>query len=148
MSLQMSTPRSPATATPLITATTSLTVESLRQQLRRLNLYGLATHAEEILSEPWLARVLEVEDGERQLRNGQRTSRQLQADGRLRLRLWPKEIDRALLEELFTFAFLDQIANVIAGPNGLGKTMIAIQRLCASKSLGTSWKCSSRLPRS
>lgn len=39
---------------------------------------------------------------------------------------WPKELDRALLEELFTFTFLEQAANVVlVGPHGLGKTMIA-----------------------
>lgn len=39
---------------------------------------------------------------------------------------WPKELDRPLLDELFTFEFLDQAANiVILGPNGLGKSMIA-----------------------
>jgi DNA replication protein DnaC len=131
MSLQMSTPpRSPATLAPPITATTSLTVESLRQQLRRLNLYGLATHAEEIIAEPWLARVLEVEESERQHRSLKRRT------GNARLGsfkplvdfdyAWPKELDRALLEELFTFAFIEQAANVvIVGPNGLGKTMIA-----------------------
>lgn len=39
MSLQMSTPRSPTTPTPSIVTTTNSTVESLRQQLRRLNLF-------------------------------------------------------------------------------------------------------------
>lgn len=39
---------------------------------------------------------------------------------------WPKELDRSLLDELFTFGFLEAAANVvIVGPNGLGKTMIA-----------------------
>jgi DNA replication protein DnaC len=127
----MSTPpRSPATLAPQITATTSLTVESLRQQLRRLNLYGLATHAEEIIAEPWLARVLEVEDCERQRRSLKRRTDNARLGSFKPLAdfdyTWPKELDRALLEELFTFAFLEQAANVvIAGPNGLGKTMIA-----------------------
>ncbi len=39
---------------------------------------------------------------------------------------WPTKIDRAAVEELFTFQFLDEAANVVlVGSNGLGKTMIA-----------------------
>ncbi len=39
---------------------------------------------------------------------------------------WPKQLDRSLLDELFTFEFLEQAANIIVvGPNGLGKSMIA-----------------------
>ncbi len=113
-----------------MTATTSLSLESLKARLRRLNLYGLLAHAEEILAEPWLERVLEIEESERQQRSLKRRL------GNARLGTfkpladfdydWPKELDRALLEELFTFGFLAQTANiVIVGPNGLGKTMIA-----------------------
>jgi DNA replication protein DnaC len=126
----MSTPTNPVSATPPITTETSLSVESLRQQLRRLNLYGLATHAEEIIEEAWLARVLEVEDCERQRRSLKRRTDNARL-GSFKLLAdfdyaWPKEIDRALLEEIFTFGFLEQAANVvILGPNGLGKTMIA-----------------------
>jgi hypothetical protein len=36
----------------LTTATTSLSLESLKSRLRGLNLYGLLVHAEEILTEP------------------------------------------------------------------------------------------------
>ncbi len=110
--------------------TTSLSLDSLKSRLRRLNLYGLLAHAEQILAEPWIARVLEIEESERQQRSLKRRV------GNARLGSfkpladfdygWPKELDRALLEELFTFSFLEQAANiVIVGPNGLGKTMIA-----------------------
>ena len=102
----------------------------LRPRLRRPNLYGLLAQAEQIRIEPWLARVLEIEESERQRRSLKRRF------GNARLRNfkpladfdydWPKELDRELLEELFTFGFLEQAANVIiVGPNGLGKTMIA-----------------------
>jgi DNA replication protein DnaC len=115
---------------PALTAATSPSVDSLRARLRRLNLYGLATHAEEIIAEPWLSRVLEVEDCERQRRSLKRRTDNARLGAFKPLAdfdyAWPKEIDRVLLEELFTFAFLDQAANiVIVGPNGLGKTMIA-----------------------
>src|SRR5581483_9560040 len=39
---------------------------------------------------------------------------------------WPKEIDREQIDELFSFDFLGENANIIlVGPNGVGKTMIA-----------------------
>jgi len=111
-------------------ATSSLSLESLKARLRRLNLYGLLAHAEEILTEPWLERVLAIEESERQhrslkrrLSNARLGSFKPMADFDYS---WPEELDRALLDELFTFSFLEQTANiVIIGPNGLGKTMIA-----------------------
>ena len=123
------TPASKPTAA-IATATTSLTLESLKARLRRLNLYGLLAHAEQIIAEPWLAQVLEIEENERQSRSLKRRL------GNARLGSfkpmadfdysWPTELDRPLLDELFTFAFLEHCANVvIVGPNGLGKTMIA-----------------------
>jgi len=109
---------------------TALSLESVRARLRRANLFGLLAQAEQILHEPWLARVLEIEESERQRRSLKR-----RLDG-ARLGTfkpladfdydWPKELDRALLDELMTGGFLEQAANVIlVGPNGLGKTMLA-----------------------
>ena len=121
------TPASPSLPT---TTPTTLSLESLKARLRRLNLYGLLAHAEEILREPWLERLLQIEESERQHRSLKRRL------GNARLGSfkpmadfdydWPEELDRALLDELFTFAFLEGAANVgIIGPNGLGKSMIA-----------------------
>ena len=109
---------------------TDTTTDTLRQRLKRLNLYGLLAQANEIRNEPWLARVLEIEEGERQQRSLKRRF------GNARLLkfksiadfdyAWPKKLDRELLEELLTLDFLEQAANVIlVGPNGVGKTMIA-----------------------
>jgi DNA replication protein DnaC len=125
MNAQMTTTLSnaPTTAAPL-------SLESVRQRLRRANLYGLLAQAEQILHEPWLAHVLEIEENERQRRSLRR-----RLDG-ARLGIfksiadfdydWPKELDRQLLDELMTVSFLTDAANVIiVGPNGLGKTMLA-----------------------
>jgi len=112
------------------THTSSLSLESLTQRLRRLNLHGLLAHAEELIGEPWLARVLEIEDSERQCRSLKRRTDNARL-GKFKSLAdfdynWPKQLDRTLLEELFTFDFLEQGANIIiVGPNGLGKTMIA-----------------------
>jgi DNA replication protein DnaC len=111
-------------------AITAGSLESVRARLRRANLFGLLAQAEQILHEPWLTRVLEIEESERQQRSLKRRL--------LNARLgtfkpladfdydWPKELDRALLDELCTCAFLDEAVNaIIVGPNGLGKTMLA-----------------------
>ncbi len=107
-----------------------LSLESVRQRLRRANLFGLLAQAEQILGEPWLARVLEVEESERQRRSLRRRldaarlgSFKPMADFDYD---WPKELDRALLDELLTCGFLEQAVNLIlVGPNGLDKTMLA-----------------------
>jgi DNA replication protein DnaC len=108
----------------------NLSLESLKQRLRRLNLYGLLTHAEELIGEPWLARVLEIEESERQYRSLKRRTDNARL-GKFKSLAdfdyhWPKQLDKTLLEELFTFDFLEQGVNIIiVGPNGLGKTMLA-----------------------
>lgn len=111
-------------------AVPTLSLEELKQRLRRLNLYGLLAHAEELINEPWLGRLLEIEESERL----QRSLKRRLANARLGTFKpmadfeyeWPKELDRPLLDELFTFGFLEQAANVVlVGPHGLGKTMIA-----------------------
>jgi DNA replication protein DnaC len=118
------------TTTTIPATSASLPPDALKQRLRRLNLYGLLAHLEEMATEPWLLRVLEIEESERL----QRSFKRRQNNARLGTFKpmadfdydWPKELDRTLLEELFTFAFLEQAANiVIVGPNGLGKSMIA-----------------------
>ncbi len=124
---------SPATTTTIPAATaaaTNLPLDTLKQRLRRLGLYGLLAHAEELINEPWLDRLLEIEESERL----QRSLKRRMDNARLGTFKpmadfdyeWPKELDRALLDELFTLGFLEQAANlVIVGPNGLGKSMIA-----------------------
>jgi DNA replication protein DnaC len=125
MNTQMTTTLSnPPTSAP------PLSLESVRQRLRRANLYGLLAQAEQILHEPWLAHVLEIEESERQ----RRSLRRRLDDARLGIFKpiadfdydWPEELDRPLLDELMTLTFMSDAANVIiVGPNGLGKTMLA-----------------------
>jgi DNA replication protein DnaC len=112
-----------ATATPL-------SLESVRQRLRRANLFGLLAQAEEILAESWLARVLEIEESERQRRSLRRRLDEARLGTFKPLADfdydWPKELDRALLDELMNCGFLNEAVNIIiAGPNGLGKTLLA-----------------------
>ena len=119
-----------ATPTMIAPAAMSLGVDTLKLRLRRVNLYGLADHLEQLHHEPWLEQVLAIEEQERQRRSLKRRL------GNARLGAfkpladfdydWPKELDRALLEELFTLAWLEPATNlIVVGPNGLGKTMLA-----------------------
>jgi DNA replication protein DnaC len=115
--------------TPMI-ATMTLSADALKGRLRRVNLYGLAAHVEDIHNEPWLARVLEIEESERQCRSLKRRLDNARLGAFKPLADfdydWPQELDRALLGELFTLAFLEGATNLIlVGPNGLGKTMLA-----------------------
>jgi len=120
----------PATTSKPAVADTALSLESVRARLRRANLFGLLAQAEQILHEPWLAQVLQIEESERARRslkrrfdNARLGTFKPMADFDYH---WPKELDRELLEELLTCSFLDEAANVvIVGPNGLGKSMIA-----------------------
>ena len=101
-----------------------------RARLRALGLYALAAQDAAVLSEAWITRLLAIEEPERQRRSLQRrlTNARLGAfkplvdfDWR-----WPRRIDRDLIEELFTLAFIDEATNVVfLGPNGVGKSMLA-----------------------
>ncbi len=104
--------------------------DELRERLRRLGLYGLLARVDELIDEPWLPRLLEIEEAERQrrslerrLKNAHIGSFKPMADFDWK---WPTKIDRVAVDELFAFHFLEEAANVVMlGPNGLGKSMIA-----------------------
>ena len=111
------------------TTTTNLTVEALRHSLRRLGLYGLLAHAESLMHEPWLPRVLEIEETERASRSLKRRFDNARLGAFKPIADfdwdWPAKCDRSLIEELFSFAFVEEAANVVLiGTNGLGKTML------------------------
>lgn len=103
--------------------------DPLFERARKLGLYGLLSRWEEFRSAEWLAGYLEVEEQARDQRSLDRRQRQA-GIGTFKLLAdfdwaWPKEIDRDLIEELFTFRFLEEKRNVLLfGPNGIGKTML------------------------
>lgn len=107
-----------------------ISLEQLRERLTRLGLYGLLTRAESVIDEPWLAQLLQDEEGERDRRSLKRRM----DDARLRRFKsmadfdwqWPTYCDRELIEELFSISFVQENLNIVLiGPNGLGKSMIA-----------------------
>jgi DNA replication protein DnaC len=102
--------------------------ETLEARLKRLRLFGLLARLEHVRNEPWLKKVLEIEDEEKTRRSlahrvhiaGIGPFKSL-ADFDWK---WPRKIDRPQIEELFTLDFISEGASVVMlGPNGVGKTM-------------------------
>ena len=107
----------------------TLSIEAARARLHKLGLYGLCAQAEAVLDEPWLLRVIEIEETERAQRSLARRLRDAKLGAFKSIVdfdwAWPTKCDRALIEELYTLAFVPEAANVfLIGPNGLGKTML------------------------
>jgi len=102
----------------------------LRERARALGLHGLLLRWDELGREPWIPRLLEVEEEERSRRSLLRRLRNARI-GRFKPIAdfdwkWPREIPRQRIEELLELGFVAEPANaLLLGPNGTGKTMIA-----------------------
>jgi DNA replication protein DnaC len=107
-----------------------MSTDTLRQRAHAMRLWGLLAHWEEVGHEPWVARVVEWQELEARRRSLEYRF------GKAKLGAfkpmadfdwnWPKRVDRELVEELMGLGFVKEKANVVlAGPNGVGKTMIA-----------------------
>jgi DNA replication protein DnaC len=106
----------------------------LREHAGALRLHGLLAHWGEVMGQPeqarWVAQMLGWEATERSRRS---LERRLSAAhlGRFKPLAdfdweWPRQCDRAAIEELMQLTFLQDASNVIlVGPNGVGKTMCA-----------------------
>ena len=109
---------------------TRKTTDPLQQRARALGLYGLLASWDDFAGADWLPTLLQTEEAERARRSLQRRIRNAKT-GRFKPMAdfdwdWPEHIDRELVDELFTFRFLSEPANVVlVGPNGVGKSMIA-----------------------
>jgi DNA replication protein DnaC len=107
-----------------------LNLENLRERLLRLGLHGLLANVETVITEPWLPRLLQIEEAERSRRS---LCRRLKATRLQKYNpmagfdwSWPTQCDRPLVEELFSLNFIEEPANIVLiGPNGIGKTMLA-----------------------
>lgn len=107
----------------------TLSLETARTRLRKLGFYGLLAQADTLLGEPWLARVIDIEDSERARRSLKRRLDNARLGAFKSIAdfdwAWPTKCDRAAIEELFALGFIAEAANVVLiGPNGLGKTML------------------------
>lgn len=118
------------TAAAMTLETTTIPPPDLRERARALGLFGLVLGWDELGREPWIQRLLEVEEQERSHRSLVRRLRNARikrfkpiADFDWK---WPREIPRDRIDELLTLDFVAEPANVVLlGPNGAGKTMIA-----------------------
>ena len=116
-------------ATTTMNPTPTSESDSVRQRLRNVGLYALAVQDDAVLAEPWVERVIDIEDRERKRRSLERRLTNARISAFKPIAdfdwAWPKRIDRALIEELFSLAFVDDATNVVRlGPNGVGKTML------------------------
>jgi len=113
-----------------MSATTTPEPAARRARLRALGLYGLAAQDDAFLAAPWLDTVIAIEQRERQRRSLKRRLDNARLGAFKPVAdfdwHWPRRIERPLLDELFTLAFLDDATNVVLlGPNGVGKSMLA-----------------------
>ena len=106
----------------------------LREHAAELRLHGLLAHWREVCADPaqarWVAQMLAWEATERSRRSLERRLRAAHIGGFKPLAdfdwAWPRQCDRAAVEELMTLDFLKDASNVVlVGPNGVGKTMCA-----------------------
>ncbi len=113
----------------ITTKPTMTTEESLRARVHALGLHGVLSEWEDLAGEPWLKRLVEIEETIKKQRSLDRRIRSARI-GQFKAITdfdweWPKSIDRDLVRELFTFRFIEESANAIfVGPNGVGKTML------------------------
>ena len=112
------------------TMTSKPSPDQLMDRARRLGLYGLLAHWQELGDQPWVPTLIDCEEAERSRRSLERRIRTSKV-GRFRPIAdfdwsWPDKIDRPLIEELMQLGFIEEATNVIlAGPNGVGKSTIA-----------------------
>ncbi len=105
-------------------------LERLAERARRLGLYGLLAHWQELAHQPWVETLIGHEEAERRRRSLERRIR-LSKVGCFKPLAdfdwnWPRKIDRPLVEELMQLGFVEEAANIVLiGPNGVGKTTIA-----------------------
>jgi hypothetical protein len=102
-------------------------VDDLAATLRRLRLFGLLARIDEVRDKPWLDEVLAIEVEEKTRRS---LAHRVHLAGIGPFKpvtdfdwKWPRQIDRPLLEDIFTLGFVTEGVNVVLlGPNGVGKT--------------------------
>jgi DNA replication protein DnaC len=102
--------------------------DTLAATLKRLRLFGLLARIDDIRDKPWLQEVLAIELEEK-TRRSLAHRRHIAGIGAFKAVShfdwqWPRKIDRALIDDIFTLGFVTEGANVVfLGPNGVGKTM-------------------------
>ena len=112
-----------------MTKTTTTELDSLRDRVQRLGFFGLLASWNDIALEPWLPKLVGLEEQERKRRS---LERRLRAAGIGSFKsiadydwTWPRRVDREAIDELISLKFVEEGVNaVLLGPNDVGKTMI------------------------
>lgn len=104
--------------------------EHLRERAEALHLHGVLAHWQEVADTDWIADLVQWEEDGRAQRSLERRVKNAHL-GRFKHLSdfnwqWPKRCDRSAIEALMSLEFMAEAANVVlAGPNGVGKTMLA-----------------------
>ena len=106
-----------------------MTSDELRARAVALGLHGLVEQWDELGDAPWVATLLDGEEGARKRRSLERRIKSAHIGAVKPMAdfdwTWPSKIPRDIIEDLLTFRFLREGTNaVFRGPNGVGKTMI------------------------
>jgi len=105
-------------------------LELLKARFKSLRLYGVVANWEEFANEPWLEKLLDIEEKERCKLSLLRRTKHSKL-GKFKPFAdfdWkhPTGIDKQRILELFGLEFIKQPQNILLiGPSGVGKTMIA-----------------------
>jgi DNA replication protein DnaC len=108
---------------------TNRDTDGLIDRLRRLGLHGFAAGLDTTSDLGTLSRLVELEESDRKRRSFERRTRHAKIGAFKPLTAfdwtWPSKIDRVAVDELFSLSFVEEGANIVlAGPNGIGKTML------------------------
>jgi DNA replication protein DnaC len=102
----------------------------LLERAKKLKLYGIISHWEEVQETAWIEDIIVWEEKERVDRSLERRLKSSHI-GRFKSLVnfdwnWPKKCDREVVDELMQLDFIKEITNIIlCGPNGVGKSTIA-----------------------
>jgi DNA replication protein DnaC len=112
-----------------VTTTTTTELDSLRDRVQRLGFFGLLASWNDIALEPWLPKLVGLEEQERKRRSLERRLRSARIGSFKSIAdydwTWPRRVDREAIDELISLKFVEEGVNaVLLGPNGVGKTMI------------------------
>ena len=104
-------------------------IDAMRDRVQRLGFFGLLSSWNEIASEPWLSKLVAIDEQERKRRSLERRLRAARIGSFKSIAdydwTWPKRVDREAIDELVSLKFVEEGVNaVLLGPNGVGKTMI------------------------
>jgi len=104
-------------------------IDALRDRIQRLGFFGLLASSNDIALEPWLPKLVALEEQERKRRSLERRLRAARIGSFKSITdydwTWPKRVDREAIDELLSLKFVEDGVNaVLLGPNGVGKTMI------------------------